>query len=60
MEAVQPVQFHAPRKVAAAGRSGVSQRQWSVGEVAELLELPFNDLLFQAQSASSTRGCQSG
>ena len=49
LEAVQPVQFHAPRK-SPQPAVRVSQRQWSVQEVAALLELPFNDLLFQAQS----------
>ncbi len=49
LETVQPVQFHAPRQ-SPQPAVRVPQRQWSVQEVAALLELPFNDLLFQAQS----------
>jgi biotin synthase len=44
----QPITFHAPHKTPARPASG--QRQWSVAEVQALLELPFNDLLFQAQT----------
>ena len=49
LEAAQPVQFHVPRK-SPQPVVRVSQRQWSVQEVAALLELPFADLLFQAQT----------
>ena len=45
----QTVHFHAPHKSPAA-RSKVAQRVWSVAEIAALLELPFNDLVFQAQT----------
>ena len=47
--AAQPVHFHAPHKSPAA-RSKVEQRVWTVAEIAALLELPFNDLMFQAQT----------
>lgn len=49
LETVQPVRIHALRK-SPQPTMRVSQRQWSVQEVADLLALPFNDLLFQAQS----------
>ena len=45
----QPLQFHAPHKSPAA-RLRVAQRVWSVAEVQTLLELPFSDLIFQAQT----------
>jgi biotin synthase len=45
----QPVHFHAPYKSPKARPAG-DQRVWSVEEVLALLELPFNDLLFQAQT----------
>ncbi len=43
------VHFHAPHKTPAA-RPSVGQRVWSVAEVQALLELPFSDLIFQAQT----------
>ena len=49
LETEQPVHFHAPRK-SPTPLARVAQKQWSVEEVAALLELPFNDLLFQAQT----------
>ncbi|MFZ3219790.1 MAG: biotin synthase BioB [Rhodoferax sp.] len=45
----QPLHFHAPHKSPAA-RATVAQRVWTVAEIAALLELPFNDLMFQAQT----------
>ena len=45
----QPLHFHAPHKSPAA-HSKVVQRVWTVAEIAALLELPFNDLMFQAQT----------
>ena len=45
----QPVHFHAPHKSPKAN-ARVAQRVWSVAEIAALLELPFNDLMFQAQT----------
>src|SRR6476469_7445818 len=45
----QPITFHAPHKSPAA-RAPVAQRVWTVAEVQALLELPFNDLMFQAQT----------
>ena len=47
--AEQPVHFHAPHKSPKARPAG-DQRVWSVEEVLALLEMPFNDLLFQAQT----------
>ncbi|MDP2368068.1 biotin synthase BioB [Rhodoferax sp.] len=47
--AVQPLQFHAPHKSPVA-KHAVAQRVWSVAEVKALLELPFSDLIFQAQT----------
>ena len=45
----QPVTFHAPHKSPAA-RHPVAQRVWTVDEIHALLALPFNDLMFQAQT----------
>ncbi len=45
----QPLHFHAPHKTPAA-RPDVGQRVWLVEEVLALLELPFSDLMFQAQT----------
>jgi biotin synthase len=45
----QPLTFHAPHKSPAA-KARVAQRVWTVQEIKELLELPFNDLMFQAQT----------
>jgi len=45
----QPLHFHAPHKSPAA-RCTVEQRVWSVEEVLALLEMPFSDLIFQAQA----------
>ena len=47
--ASKPVHFHAPHKSPKA-RATVDQRVWTVAEIAALLELPFNDLMFQAQT----------
>jgi biotin synthase len=47
--ATQPLHFHAPHKSPAA-RSKVAQRVWTVAEIAALFDLPFNDLMFQAQT----------
>ena len=47
--ATQPLTFHAPHKTPVA-RSKVVQRVWTVAEIQALLELPFNDLMFQAQT----------
>jgi biotin synthase len=47
--ASQPQHFHAPHKTPVA-RTTVAQRVWSVAEVQALLELPFSDLIFQAQT----------
>jgi biotin synthase len=47
--ASQPLHFHAPHKSPVA-RHPVAQRVWSVAEVQALLELPFSDLIFQAQT----------
>ena len=49
----QPLHFHAPHKTAAA-RPPSSQRVWTVAEVAALFDLPFSDLLFQAQTVHRT------
>ena len=49
----QPLHFHAPHKTAAA-RPPSSQRVWTVSEVAALFDLPFSDLLFQAQTVHRT------
>ena len=45
----KPLTFHAPHKTPAARPASV-QRVWSVAEVQALLELPFPDLLYQAQT----------
>src|SRR3990167_4313083 len=45
----QPITFHAPHKTPVA-RPKVEQRVWTVAEIQALLELPFNDLMFQAQT----------
>eukprot|EP01041_Mallomonas_annulata_P021012 gene21012-40955_t len=47
--APQPLHFHAPHKTPAP-RPDAGQRVWTVAEVQALLELPFNDLMFQAQT----------
>ena len=47
--AAQPLQFHPPRSSPVA-RHAVAQRVWTVAEIQALLELPFNDLMFQAQT----------
>ncbi len=44
----KPVHFHAPHKTVA--RPKTDQRVWSVAEVQALFDLPFNDLMFQAQT----------
>jgi biotin synthase len=49
----QPLHFHAPHKTPAA-RPPSSQRIWTVAEVAVLFDLPFSDLLFQAQTVHRT------
>ena len=49
----QPLHFHAPHKTASA-RPPSSQRVWTVSEVAALFDLPFSDLLFQAQTVHRT------
>jgi biotin synthase len=49
----QPLHFHAPVKTPAhlkVQRPDAGQRVWTVAEVQALLELPFNDLMFQAQT----------
>ena len=46
---VQPLHFHAPHKTPAA-RPLVGQRVWTVAEVQALLELPFADLMYQAET----------
>jgi biotin synthase len=51
--APQPLHFHAPHKTPAhlkVQRPDAGQRVWTVEEVQALLELPFNDLMFQAQT----------
>ncbi len=48
-----PVTFHAPHKTPVA-RPKVAQRVWTVAEVQALLELPFNELMFQAQTVHRT------
>lgn len=45
----QAVHFHAPHK-SPTKKEVVDQKVWSVAEVQALLELPFNDLLYKAQS----------
>lgn len=45
----QTLHFHAPHKSPAA-RHSVTQRVWTVDEVQALLELPFSELIFQAQT----------
>lgn len=47
---VSPLHFHAPHRTPAAKAVSADQRQWTVAEVQALLELPFNDLMFQAQT----------
>lgn len=47
--AAQPLQFHPPRSSPVA-RHAVAQRVWTVAEVQALLELPFSELMFQAQT----------
>jgi biotin synthase len=47
---VSPLHFHAPHRTPAAKAVSSDQRQWTVAEVQALLELPFNDLMFQAQT----------
>ena len=46
--AAQTVHFHAPHKTVA--RAVSNQRVWTVAEVQALFDLPFNDLMFQAQT----------
>jgi len=45
----QTLHFHAPHKSPAA-RSTVAQRVWTVAEIQALLELPFSELMYQAQT----------
>ena len=45
----QPLHFHAPHKTPVACPT-VTQRVWSVAEVQALLELPFSDLMYLAQT----------
>ena len=47
--AAQTLHFHAPHKTPAT-RPDAGQRVWSVAEVQALFELPFADLLYQAQT----------
>ena len=52
-ETTQPLHFHAPHKTPAherLQRPDAAQRVWTVDEIHALLALPFNDLMFQAQS----------
>lgn len=51
--AAQPLQFHAPHKTPVA-RHPVVQRVWSVVEVQALLDLPFSELIYQAQTVHRT------
>ena len=44
----QPVSFHPPYQ---AGKSAASADAWPLEKVLALFELPFNDLMFQAQQA---------
>ena len=44
----QTLHFHAPHKTVA--RPVTDQRVWAVAEVQALFDLPFNDLMFQAQT----------
>ena len=46
--AAQTVHFHAPHTTVA--RAPTHQRVWTVAEVQALFDLPFNDLMFQAQT----------
>lgn len=46
--AAQTLHFHAPHKTVA--RLVTDQRVWAVAEVQALFDLPFNDLMFQAQT----------
>lgn len=46
----QALHFHAPHKTPAV-RPDVGQRVWTVAEVQALFELPFAELLYQAQTA---------
>lgn len=49
----QPLHFHAPHKTPAA-RPDAGQRVWTVAEVQALFELPFAELLYQAQTVHRT------
>jgi len=49
----QPLTFRAPHRTPVA-RTPVDQRVWTVAEIQALLELPFNDLMFQAQTVHRT------
>ena len=49
MPTEQALHFHAPHKTPAA-RPDVGQRVWTVAEVQALFELPFAELLYQAQT----------
>ena len=53
LQTPQPVHFHAPHKTPAhlkVQRPEAGQRVWTVAEIAELFDLPFNDLMFRAQT----------
>ena len=53
VNASQPLHFHAPHKTPAhlkVQRPDAGQRVWAVAEVQALFDLPFNDLMFQAQT----------
>ena len=53
LQTPQPVHFHAPHKTPAHAkvqRPDAGQRVWAVAEVQTLFDLPFNDLMFQAQT----------
>ena len=45
----QPLTFHTPHKTPAK-RPDAGQRVWAVAEVQALFDLPFSDLMFQAQT----------
>ena len=45
----QPLTFHTPHKTPAK-RPDTGQRMWAVAEVQALFDLPFSDLMFQAQT----------
>ena len=52
-ETTQPLHFHAPHKTPVherLQRPDAAQRVWTVDEIHALLALPFNDLMFQAQT----------